>query len=276
MTTQTDIELSIVEYRNIVKTIKESRNYDFSDYALTSLKRRFENIMTIHNLRQPDFLIERIKEDEVFFNQFLIELAVEETEMFRDPSLWRALRNEVFPSIFRDQSTVRIWLPYSVSGDELFTLAIVLKENNWLEKAEILVSGVNEQVLDNIRNGELKTSKIDISIDNYNRYQGTGIFESYYKTQSEKAIRDVSLIKNVQFFMQNINFDNSPQDIRLVIYRNQLIYLSQSHHDKVLKILYNILAAGGYLVIGIKEQLGIVSNNYFKLFNEAENIYKRS
>lgn len=82
-----DFEIGIVDYRNIIKVIKESYDYDFSEYALISLKRRFERVIQIHNLKHPDLLIEKLREDSNFFNYFLQEIAVESTEMFRDPSL---------------------------------------------------------------------------------------------------------------------------------------------------------------------------------------------
>jgi chemotaxis protein methyltransferase CheR len=271
-----DIELSIIEYRNIVKTIKDFKNFDFSDYALTSLKRRIENAMSSHGIRQYEFLLERIKFDEPFFQLFIQEISTEGTEMFRDPSLWRLLRDEIFPLFFQESSTVKFWLPFSVSGDELFTLAIVLKENNWLDQSEILVSVINSNILDRIKSGNFKTSKIETSTDNYNRYQGNYNLAHYYNMDKDVASRDLSLISKVKFFQQNINFDNSPQDIRFVLYRNQMIYFNQNLQDKVLKIIHEKLIQGGFLVIGIMEQLGIVNGKLFKQFNETEKVYRKA
>jgi len=219
-----EIELSIIEYRNILKFIKEYRDLDFTDYALTSLKRRFENAMSVHGIKQSDFLVERIKEDEPFFQHFLQEISVEGTEMFRDPSLWRQLKDVVFPSLFIEPGPIRFWLPFSVSGDELFTLAIVLKENNWLDKAEIFVSVINNLVQDRIQSGYFKKTKLDVSIDNYKRYGGKGELTDYYTIKNDQILRNNTLIKKVNFFIQNINFDQSIQDIRFILYRNQLIY----------------------------------------------------
>jgi chemotaxis protein methyltransferase CheR len=89
-----EFEIGIVEYRNIIKVVKETYNYDFSDYALTSLKRRFERIMQLYRLRNTEVFIERLREDKSFFQLFLQEVSIESTEMFRDPSFWRYLRDE--------------------------------------------------------------------------------------------------------------------------------------------------------------------------------------
>jgi chemotaxis methyl-accepting protein methylase len=97
----------------------------------------------------------------------------------------------------------------------------------------------------------------------------------YYRKSNDQAIRDTSLIKNVHFIKQNINFDNSPQDIKLILFRNQLIYFTQNLHDKTLKVFSDSLITGGHLILGVKEQIGLLSAKYFKLINEAESVYKK-
>ena len=91
--------------------INETYDYDFSDYALTSLKRRIERLIQFHNIKHPDLLIERLRDDKAYFQRFLEEIAVESTEMFRDPSLWRYFRDELFPLIFKDNLKIKIWFP---------------------------------------------------------------------------------------------------------------------------------------------------------------------
>ena len=270
-----EFEIGILDYRNIIKVINETYNYDFSDYSLTSLKRRIEKSIQNHNIKHVDILIERLHDDKLFFNQFLQEIAIESTEMFRDPSFWRYLRDELLPLIFKDIYKPKIWLPSCVSGDELFSLAIVLNEESWLNKTEIIVTCQNDLIIEQIKKGTLKSSKIDVSNDNYTRYQGKGQLTDYYSIIGEQAIRDSSLIKNVNFIKQNINFDNSPQDIRLILCRNQLIYYTQSLHDRVLKVFYDSLIVGGYLVLGAKEQVGLISSKYFRMINEPESVYKK-
>ncbi len=270
-----EYEIGILDYRNIIKVINETYNYDFSDYALTSLKRRIERSIQNHNIKHVDIFIERLHDDKVFFNQFLQEIAIESTERFRDPPFWRYLRNELLPQIFTDIYRPKIWLPSCFSGDELFSLAIVLAEETWINKADVVVTCQNDLIIEQIKKGLIRNYKIEVSNDNYTRYQGKSQLTDYYTMKGEQAIRDSSLIKNVSFIKQNINFDNSPQDVKLILSRNQLIYYTQSLHDRVLKVFYDSLMTGGHLALGVKEQVGLISSKYFRIVNEAESVYKK-
>jgi chemotaxis protein methyltransferase CheR len=270
-----DFEIGIVDFRNIIKVIKETYDYDFSDYALISLKRRFERVMQLHNLKHTDILIAKLHEDKPFFQSFLDEISIESTEMFRDPSLWRYLRDDLFPTMFKEVTKPKIWIPLCVSGDELFTLTILLKEMGWMNQVEIVTSCINDLIIARIKSGLFKNYKIEVSEDNYGRYQGKGKLSDYYRKSNDQAIRDSSLIKNVHFIKQNINFDNSPQDIKLILCRNQLIYFTQNLHDETVKVFSDSLITGGYLILGVKEQLGLLSAKYFRIINETECIFKK-
>ena len=270
-----DFEIGIVEYRNIIKVVKETYNYDFSDYALTSLKRRFERIMQVYRFRSPDLFIERLREDKNFFQVFLQEISIESTEMFRDPSFWRILRNEILPLLITDSFRPKIWFPSCVSGEEIYSLCLILKENNWFDKCDIIATCLNDNIIEHIKSGYFRSSKVDASGDNYDRYHGEFKLNNYYTIKGEQVTRDSSLIKNVNFIKQNINFDNSPQDVKLIICRNQFIYYSQGLQDKVVKLLYESLILGGLLVIGNKEQIGSVNSKFFRAINEEESVYKK-
>lgn len=270
-----EYEMGIVDYRNIIKVIKDTYSYDLTDYALTSLKRRFERTIQLHNIKSPDVLTEMLRNDKLFFDQFIQEIAVESTEMFRDPSFWRFLRDELLPLLLKDNFKCKIWLPACISGEELFTLTIVIKENNWTDRFELFASSTNDLMLNKVKSGYFKGTKIEASSDNYDRYQGITKLADYFTPKGEYALRDTSLIKNVRFIKQNINFDSSPQDIKLIIFRNQLIYFTQGLHDKTLKVFYDSLMTGGYLALGNKEQVGLISAKYYKTINEAESIFKK-
>jgi chemotaxis protein methyltransferase CheR len=270
-----DFEIGIVDYRNILKVIKDVYGCDFNDYSLTSLKRRFEKVIVDHNLKHTDNLIEHLRSDQPFFEKFLQEISVEATEMFRDPSLWRYLRDDLLPGLVKDQHKIKIWFPSCVSGDELYTMAIVLKELGIENNVELIVSCINDLVVDYIKSGIFKTFKYDVSSENYSRFQGKVQFNDYIVKKGEQIYRDTSILKNVTFIKQNINFDNSPHDAKLVVYRNQLIYFNQTLQDKMLKIFYDSIIMGGYLIIGFKEQLGMMNSNTFKVINAPENVYKK-
>jgi chemotaxis protein methyltransferase CheR len=270
-----DYEIGVVDFRNIIRVIKDTYDYDFNDYSLTSFKRKIEHVIQLHNLKHIDLLITRIKEDNTFFQQFLQEVSIESTEMFRDPSFWRYLRDDLLPYIVKENYKSKIWLPCCVSGDELFSLCIILREKGWIDNFIITASCLNDRIIDNIKSGRFRGFKLEVSSDNFLRYQGVKNFTDYCSLNGDNATRDTSLIKNVNFIKQNINFDNSPQDVKLILFRNQLIYYTQSLQDKVLKIFHDSLSVTGYLAIGIKEQIGLISSKYYKVVNEPESIYRK-
>jgi Methylase of chemotaxis methyl-accepting proteins len=144
-----------------------------------------------------------------------------------------------------------------------------------MNQVDIVTTCLNDLIISRIKSCIFRNYKIEVSEDNFARYQGKGKLSDYYQRINDQAIRDSSLIKNVHFIKQNINFDNSPQDIKLILYRNQLIYFTQNLHDKSLKVFSDSLITGGHLILGVKEQVGLISAKYFRLINEAESVYKK-
>jgi chemotaxis protein methyltransferase CheR len=268
-------EIGIVDTRNIINTITEKYNYDFSDYALISFKRRLEKIIEHFNLKYPDLLITRLAENNNFFEDFLALLAVPSTEMFRDPSLWRIMRDELIPSIYQDSANFKIWLPNSVSGDELFSLAILLHEMGILNKVQILVSCLSNRSIETIKSGIFSNNKLEISSDNYIRANGKFELSKYISLKDGILKRDISLIQNVVFFKQNVFLEPVPQSIKLILFRNKMIYFNQTLQGRIYKTLYNVMSSNGYLVAGTKESLSShYGNNEFIKINKTESIFK--
>ncbi len=271
-------ELGIVDIREIIKNIFSKYDYDFSDFALTSFKHRLEKLLIKNNLSSVDGLLRKLKNNKEFFDIFLHEISVPSTEMFRDPSLWRWLRDELFAGINeKNLNGFKIWFPNSVSGGELYSLAIMLKEMNILDKVHIISSSFSNKSIEYIMEGIYELKKVEVSAENYVRFKGDSDFSDYYKLDRYYAFRDTSLIRNVEFNKQNINFDNSPVNIKLILFRNSLIYFNPSLQEKVLKIMHDCLSVSGYLILGIKERIkNLDANKAFEPVNELEGIYKKS
>lgn len=271
------LELGIVETRNIIKIISDKYHYDFSDYALTSFKQRLERIFEAHNIKFIDFMTDKLMEDAKFFNTILGELEVPSTEMFRDPSIWRILREELLPFLLKDNTNEsKIWLPNSVSGDELYSLCIILQEMGILENIHIIVSALSNKSIETIKSGLLDNNKLEISTDNYKRSNGKNELSKYYTIVKGEVIRDVSLLRNVSFINQNVFLEPVPQGVKLVLFRNKMIYYNQTLQSRILKLLYSNLPVGAILIIGTKESLSTYyGTQEFTLINSSESIYKR-
>jgi chemotaxis protein methyltransferase CheR len=270
-------ELGIVDIREIYKAVKEIYDYDFSQYAMTSFKQRLEKLIIKNNISNAENLIHKLKNNPEFFDMFLYEISVPSTEMFRDPSLWRWLREEYLPAaIDKSIGRFKIWLPNCVSGGELYSLAIVLHELDLFDKADILATTISNKSIEYIKEGRYELKKTEVSNENYKRFQGVCDFTDYYTLDRYYAFRDTGLIKDVEFKKQNINFDDSPQNVKLILFRNNLIYFNPSLQEKILQHMYNCLSAGGYLILGIREKIrNLTIIKDFEIINEAEGVYKK-
>ena len=145
-----------------------------------------------------------------------------------------------------------------------------------LDKVQIISSSISDKSIEFIKEGSCELKKVEVSVENYVRFKGDKDFSDYYRFDKYFAFRDTSLIKDVEFVKQNINFDNSPMNIKLILFRNSLIYFNPSLQEKILKIMYNSLSATGYLILGIKEKIkNMNSSSGFEPVNELEGVYKR-
>lgn len=276
MDTPLKYEIGIVDTRKVVQTILTNYNFDLKDYALTSLKRRIEHTISFFGLSDAEALIVRLQNDKDFFNAFMKELAVETTELFRDPSVWRMLRDTIIPELVRSYGSARFLIPMISSGEELYSLCILLRESGLEKDCQVFATAFTENIIDGIKKGAFNTKKIENSDSNYQKFSGKFDFQKYYTLSNNTANWDKSLVENVQFITQNTSFDNIPRGLRLVVFRNKLLYFNQLLADKVVLAINQSLLPGGYLVTGTKESIGTgaVGSN-FQLIDQNEKIYRK-
>ena len=273
-----EINIGIRDVRQVVEIINDMYGIDLKNYSLTSFKRRLKIIINNHSLRDADTLIDYLKKDETFFQFFLKDIHVADTEMFRDPSVWRAIRFQVIKELYEsNKRRIKIWLPGCTSGEELFSLLILLKEAYLLDKVDIIATSISDKWISKIKTGSFDLKKEEINKANYIRLKGLAEFTKYYDIKNSTGYWDASLLKNVQFLENKNILNDAPKNVSLVIFRNKLIYYNSSLQEQVIEKLHKSISIGGYLVVGIKETLpsgGV--NPKFKLFNESEKIYKRN
>jgi len=272
------VELGIVDIREIVRLINSMYGFDFSNYSLTSFKYRLEKVIAKNNLSSPESLYRKLSDEPDFFDKFMHQISVPSTEMFRDPSLWRWLRESYFPLLEEKQLfNFKIWLPHCVSGCELYSLAILLKELNILDKIKIFATTYSNESIDYIKSGEYPLKKIEISSENYKRYQGEFDLSDYYTQEQYAVKRDTSLIKNVEFIKDDINYFRAPRNVKLIMMRNVCIYFNPGFQELIHQRMYESLSAAGNFIIGSKENIKTKGNStaLFELVEENESVYKR-
>ena len=268
-------ELGIVDTRNIIRTLDEQFKYDFKNYALTFFKRRLEYIITYHNLKDAEGLLKKLTADKQFLPELLRFLSVDCTEMFRDPSFWRVLKDEILPKAITNVG-YKIWFPEVGSGEELYSLLIVLKTLNLTDKVRIFATSISERQLENIQKGYFLARKAEVNDANYKRVFSEGELKSYYKTAEEHAYWDTDLLKGVEFIHDKLIPEKGPKGVKLVLFRNQMIYFNQILQERYLKLLHHHLVASGYLIIGNNEVIDYWnSDKDYNLVNDSERIFKK-
>ena len=268
-----NIDIGIREIRQLTGFIKEKHGVDYTEYALTSFKRRVEGFL-IANKFGLDTLLKKLESKE-FLDHFMGCIAVSTTELFRDPTFWILLKNIYLSNILKEHSKAKIWLPMCASGEEFYSLAILLKESGWAERAEIFVSSMSNEVLKKIQRGWMQYEKLETSIKNYSRFQGAGQLTDYFKNSDNEISFDRSLFVHTQFFREGLQFDHDLPYMHLILFRNQLIYFTPTLQYKVCDILCNKLTAKGLLALGVLEEMELNINNKYTRLNKEESIYQR-
>lgn len=269
-------ELGIVDTRNILKAILENYDYDFRNYALTFFKRRVELILEKYNLQTADNLIRKIITDESFFQVFLKEICIETTEMFRDPSLWRFLKDDFLTPIVRKASSYKIWFPEVSSGEELYSLVILLNELNLIENVQIQVSSISQLRMEKVREGIFDASKMELNEANFDRIFRNKDLKDYFTLKSDHGYLNDGLLENVKFFKQNAIFDQFPKGIKLIMWRNHMLYYNQILQERALKNMVTCMVPGGHLIIGLNEKIDYWnSNKDYILVAEKESVYRK-
>lgn len=271
------VELGIVDIREIIRIVKDKYQFDLSNYALTSLKYSLEYLINRNNFNSPESLLRRLMDEPDYLDAFIYEISTPSTEMFRDPSLWRWLRDHIFANPEIKFDNYKIWLPYCVSGGELYSLCIALKEHKLLDKVHIIASTLSNEAIKHIKIGKYPLKKLETSIENYNRTNAPSEFKEYYNIEQHVAIRDTSLINNVEFIKDDLDFSKAPKNVKLILFRNVLIYFNPKMQSTLLSMFHEKLSATGHLIIGVQERIKETgSENFlFESIDPVENVYKK-
>ncbi len=268
--------IGISEYREIIRQIQLIYKFNLSNYALTSLKRRIEDFMYMSSSLTSDIFIEKIGKNKDFFEEFLFNISVPTTEIFRDGEAWREFRTSILTK-YNKQSKIKIWLPEATSGEELYSLLIVLYETEMLEKCEILTTAITDKNIFEIKSGSLVVRKLEVSSANYQRYKGTNQLSDYYNKKHKKATFNFNLLSKVEFKKHYIYEKTDPLNIfDIIIFRNRMLYYNKELQQTVLDNIYQSLSKGGHLFIGVRESLNSWKNSdKMKLIIKNENIFRK-
>lgn len=265
------VSLSINDIKNITSEMARYDGMDYTGYNFSFLKRRLGHVFAELKVRRLPQFVDRLS-DESFRELVRYYMAVNVTEMFRDPGFWRSLRTNVLPR-FRNRGW-RVWFPDAASGEEVFSLVIVLKEDGLIEKAEIVCHHPSSQRCQEISEGVFDPKNDETNLSNYRRLEENDRFEDYFiRTNSQVKFRD-DLLQGTRFYPGWFTDFDQDEKFDLIIFRNSAINFTVQRRDEILQKVVEHLLPGGFLAIGVKEPLPAALRGVLIPVDEKESIYR--
>lgn len=254
MTQVTTFKIGASEVDELIMLINDYSGYDFSDYSMPSLQRRFQRYIDLNKISDFKQLLQDLMNDSSMLNNLIEEVTVNVTEMFRDPSFFAAIRSELIPQLNK-LPLIKIWHAGCSTGEEVYSMAILLKEHNLLDKSIIYATDINQTVLDAAKSGRYSIESFKENELNYRESEGTKKLSDYYTVLNGEVLINEDLKSKIIFSTHNLVSDNAFNQFDLIICRNVLIYFNKSLQDNVLQMFYNSLSENGMLAIGSKETI---------------------
>jgi chemotaxis protein methyltransferase CheR len=268
-------DVESLEVGLLLEGIYEAYGYDFRQYSRGSLRRRLHRRMDAEGLTTISALQDRVLHDRSCMSRLLHDLSVNVSSMFRDPGFYLAFRTRVVP-LLRTYPFLRIWNAGCSTGEETFSLAILLREHGLYERARIYATDMNDAVLERARAGVFPIGKMQEYTSNYIQAGGERAFSEYYVADGKTARFDGSLIDNVVFAEHNLVTDRSFNEFHVIMCRNVMIYFDRALQDRVLGLLHDSLTIFGVLALGTKETLELSSYaDRYEEFDAAHKLYRR-
>jgi len=249
--------------------------FDFRGYSRASLRRRLRRRVQLEHLTTFSGLLERLLHDPRAMEHLLLDLSINVTSMFRDPAFFRSFRQRVVPRL-RTYPFVRIWNAGCSTGEETWSLAILLREEGLLDRCRIYATDINESVLAQARDGHFPLEKMQEYTEAYLAGGGTRAFSEYYVAAYDAARFDRSLCDNVVFAQHNLVSDTSFNEFHVIVCRNVMIYFDTGLQDRVHRLFYESLARFGILALGQKEAINFTPHaDDYEPLDADERIYRR-
>ncbi len=265
-----------IEFDLLLNAIRKIYGYDFRNYAQASLKRRINDFMNQNGFSSFGSMISPLIENKVLFKSFFFNITVTYTEMFRDPDFYINLKKLIIPYL-KQLPFFKIWHVGCSTGEEVFSLAIVLKEEKILERATIYATDYNDFVLKKAKTGLIQTNNLHLYERNYAETKPKAPLSNYYNTIYNMIYLKPEILKKITFGNHNLVTDSVFGEMNLILCRNVLIYFNSQLQHKVFLLLTDSLEKNGYLCLGTKEMIVDPElKKHYHLINERNKIYQKS
>jgi chemotaxis protein methyltransferase CheR len=270
-------ELTIpdIELRALIEAIYLKYNYDFRSYSFASVRRRATAVQTHFGFKTISAMQEQILRNGDLFDSVLQYLTVSTTEMFRDPTYFKSVRENVLPHL-KTYPSFKIWIAGCSTGEEVYSLAILLNEENLLDRCLIYATDINPSNLRAAEKGIYSAEQIQKYAVNYANSGGRRNFSEYYTTAYQSAEMAPWLRKNVVFADHSLATDSVFCEVEMVSCRNVIIYFERDLQNRTLGLFHDSLSRQGFLGLGSKESLRFSAyHDHFEVFDEQQKIYRK-
>jgi chemotaxis protein methyltransferase CheR len=265
-----DIEIGL-----LLEGLYRVHGFDFREYSRASIKRRIVELMRTEKLETISAFQDRILHDSACLDRFLLGLSVHATAMFRDPSFYLTFREKVVP-LLRTYPTVQIWVAGCSTGEEVYSLAILLEEERLYPRCRIYATDISQAVLRKARDGIFPLAAMRDYTTNYHQAGGTHEFSDYYTAQYDSVIFSAALKNNIVFSEHNLATDGSFNEFQVILCRNVMIYFNKDLQARVHNLLYDSLSMFGVFGLGNKESLKFTPRAaFYEHLNEKDKLYRK-
>ena len=254
-----EVDLPTIETRLLLEGIYQVYGVDFREYSHSTMTRKAQEYAKSLDIATISMLQERVLHDPRNLEKFLWELFVTTTALFRDPQFYVNVRKNLLPWL-RTYPFIRIWHAGCSTGEEVFSMAILLQEENLYARARIYATDFQEKILEIAKQGRFPVERIPEYNRNYLEAGGKSSLSDYYIVRRDEAILDPEILKNVTFLLHNLATDHSFQEFNLILCRNVLIYFNKGLRNRVHDILFQSLPLLGILALGENESLYFTSH----------------
>ncbi|MBI5494782.1 MAG: protein-glutamate O-methyltransferase CheR [Deltaproteobacteria bacterium] len=272
---RTNQDLQDIEQQLLLEAIFRRYGFDFREYSTASIHRRILGRVAAEKLRSISGLQERLLHDPECMERLLLALTVHVTSMFRDPAFYVAFRQKVVP-LLKTYPFVRIWHAGCSTGEEVYSMAMLVREEGLAERCRIYATDLSEAVLKQAKAGVFPLAAMKEYTENYHQAGGTASFSEYYTARFDHVVMRSFLKENIVFAEHNLVTDSSFNEFNVILCRNVLIYFNKTLQKRVHGLLYTSLARFGVLALGRKESLRFTSHeNRYEVLDGAERLYRR-
>jgi chemotaxis protein methyltransferase CheR len=266
---------SELEISSLLEAFYHKYGYDFRQYSRAHIRRRIMSRMGLAGLDEISQIQNKVLNDQTFAYELLQDLSITVTEMFRDQEFYRSIRENVIP-ILKTYPFIKIWHAGCATGQEAYSMAIILMEEGLYDRTTIYATDFNQQALDRAKEGIFSNALMEEYAVNYKLSGGKASFLDYFTSNYDRGIINQSLKKNIVWANHNLVTDGVFAEVNLVLCRNVLIYFDIDLQNKVQKLLYESLIHGGILGLGLKESIRFTdySEKYYEL-DKKERLFKK-